>query len=201
MRHTLILRVAAAVLGVNALQAQATFHLWQFDQVFTNATGTQQYIEMYSGFAGQGFLNDGFFPPAPAHLKSDASDFAFPHDLNTIVHDTNNQHLLIATAGFNPGGLIPDYTIPAHFFTAGGTLDFTDSATPTSDVLNSINLASLPTSGSLALFQVPGTISQSTGAPSPNSFTGQTAPEPATLGIMGLGMLALRRRKRGPAGS
>ena len=177
--------VAAALMSLWASPARASFHLWKLDEVFSNADGSQQFIEMFCAFPGQQFPHtDAGGPFGPATLSSGSQTFVFPHDLPlpaVVGHDTDNQHMLLATAGFNPLGVTPDYTLPAHFFSTGSdTLNFSAAV---GGPLDSLSWSALPTDGT-ALFQTPGTTTQSVGAASAQSFSGgstQTVPLPAAV--------------------
>lgn len=100
--------------------AQASFHAWKFDEVFSNADGTVQFIEMLDGFTGENLVGGKV-------LKSNANTLTLPAAPggNLPSSDTAGHHMLFATAGFGAlmGGVNFDYEIPAHFFNpAGDTL-------------------------------------------------------------------------------
>lgn len=130
---------------------QAGFHLWFIKEVYTNSTGSVQFIELYTASDGQQFVKtDG------KTLTSTTNVFTFPSDTPT---PTGNHHVLLATANFNllPGGATPNYTIPSNFFNpAGDTLNFaagTDIDTFTSppiDGINSLNYTSKTSASSIA---------------------------------------------------
>jgi hypothetical protein len=103
---------AAVAVCAAANSAQASFHLWQIKEVFTNADGSAQFIELFSSASSQNFLN--------GHNIIIASDgvmkeFVFDHNLSGA---TANKHLLVATAGFGAlaGGVTPDYTLATGSF-------------------------------------------------------------------------------------
>jgi serralysin len=101
-----------------AVPAYATFHLWKFDEVFSNADGSVQFIEMMDASNGENLVGG-------KQLKSSTNTFTVPTNLPSST--TANHHMLFATAGFGAlgGGVTPDYVIPAHFFnTAGDTLNW-----------------------------------------------------------------------------
>ena len=182
-----------------------SFHLWKFDQVFSNADGSQQFIEMSTDTDGQRFFNTddggGF---GPAMLISGASTFSFPHDLGdpaTVGHDTAGQHLLIASTGFSPKGKTADFVLPANFFSTGAdTLKFTPND-PTV-VLDSTTWASLPKNGTDALHQVPGTSETSVSAATAANFSGNGGgpsavplPPGVYTGLAGLGLAVIVIRR------
>ena len=156
-----------------AISAQASFHLWKFSEVFSNADGSVQFIEMLDQFDGEEFVGG-------QQLMSNTGTFTVPTNLPSAV--TANHRMLFATAGFGAlaGGVTPDYVIPAQFFnSAGDTLKWaggfdiqTFGAIPT----NGVTSRSLPGSG--------------TGTNSPANFANQSGsvnlavPEPATFVLL-----------------
>ena len=155
MRRRLV--VLATVIGlVSASSARAGHHSWDFNELYSNATGQIQFIEM----------------TCPANGEAGLAGWTVTNGTNTLNFATNlpststaGTSILIATSGFGslPGGVAPDYIIPANFFsTGGGTLTYAGGAdvwaygaVPTNGVL------SLPRAGSPA-------------ANSPKNFAGST---------------------------
>jgi hypothetical protein len=95
-------------------RARASFHLWEIYEVFSNADGSVQYVEL--GVA------DDFENEVGGHAIVATSDgvsrtFTFPMDL---PHgQTAGRTFLVATPGFAtlPGAVTPDYVLPcAPFF-------------------------------------------------------------------------------------
>jgi serralysin len=129
--------------------ANAAFHLWQISEVYSNADGSVQFIEMFDTNNGENFIG-GF------SLESDSDgvtkSYTFPANIPTGTA-TGGQHLLIATPGFGslPGGVTPDYSLPAGpFFNPNATeitIDFdgsgaslsASSGTFPTDGVNSLN--------------------------------------------------------------
>lgn len=106
-RHGLYGIGAAMLLAAPALGAS---HLWRFNEVFSNADGTVQFIELLECCGGENETSlDGKW------ILSDttAIQFDFPDDLQCI-DCTANQHLLLGTAAFAalPGAPTPDFIIP-----------------------------------------------------------------------------------------
>src|SRR5580765_2635561 len=91
-RRSAALVVIAVVALLIASPARASFHEWKIDQVFSNAAGTQQFIEMSEAFNGEQFFKtDAGGPFGPAHLFSGSKAFIFPNDLPlpaVVGHDT-----------------------------------------------------------------------------------------------------------------
>jgi hypothetical protein len=120
---TIAIGASAILLAMLAVvPAYAAFHLWQFDEVFSNADGSVQFIEMFGASDFQNLVGG-------QQLKSNSNTLTLPAAPggNLPSTATANHHLLFATAGFSAlaGGVTPDYLIPAHFFNpAGDTLNW-----------------------------------------------------------------------------
>ena len=56
--------IAATVASLSwmatATQAQAAFHLWQINEIFSNASGTVQFIELFDANSGENFVGTSF---------------------------------------------------------------------------------------------------------------------------------------------
>ncbi|MEZ4270152.1 MAG: hypothetical protein R3C68_01545 [Myxococcota bacterium] len=94
-------------------RAQAAFHLWEIDEIYSNADGSVQYIELVTSNDSQNVL--------AGHTLIATSDgnevtFTFPDDLASS--STADKRLLLATPNFAnlTGGVIPDYTLPCGPF-------------------------------------------------------------------------------------
>ena len=121
-----VLAVVAAAMFAST--SQAWFHLWRFNEIYSNADGSVQFIEMFVNTNGEWYATSGLFgqnnPPIPIFLKTGSHTFQFDHDLNTSI-PTTNKTILIATAGFESlpnlpqppnAQVVPDYIIPSNFF-------------------------------------------------------------------------------------
>lgn len=108
-----------AVLGLSLAPGRldAAFHLWQFTEVFSNADGSVQFIEMRTPFNSEHLL-------AGHTLTSNGK--AFNVTTNLPSSSTANKHFIFATAAYAalPGAVAPDYIIPPSFFDVEG--DFID---------------------------------------------------------------------------
>ena len=97
--------------------ALATFHLWQIIKVYSNASGTVQFVELFTTQPGQELLSGHI-------IASNAHSFMVPTDLPaTANHTTANQHFLLATPGyFALQGVPPaDYNLGVNnFFNTNG---------------------------------------------------------------------------------
>jgi len=148
----------AALIGVLVVApaAQAGHHLWDFTEIFSNASGSVQFVEMFTADDNeQGIGSFG--------ITSGANTLNFVTNLPTSV--THNTWILCATSNFAalPGGVTPDFIIPANFFnTGGGTLNYASGT----DVWN---YGAVPTNGVLALQR-----NGSTANNSPHNFGGQS---------------------------
>jgi hypothetical protein len=133
------------VLGFSS-HARAAFHLFQIGQVYSNASGTVQFVELFTDQTGQNFVNDTQF-------KSNTHSFQFP---SALTGDTTKKHFILATPGyFALQGVPPaDFELPVNnfFSTTGDTLTlnfatfpsltFTSGQLPT-DGIHSLNRAYL----------------------------------------------------------
>jgi hypothetical protein len=110
--------LSIALVALQRQDAQADFHLWYIQEIFSNYDGSVQFIELFTTSSGQGNL-------FPSHsISSTSNTFSFPADL---PGSTLNKHMLLATSGFGSimGGATPNYTIPENFFNpAGDTINF-----------------------------------------------------------------------------
>jgi hypothetical protein len=141
---------------VMAPAAQAAHHLWTISEAFSNASGTVQFVELTCPAAGEN--NIGAFA-----LTSNTHALNFVTNLNGAT-STANSWVLAATSGFGslPGGVAPDYIIPANFFnTGGGTLNYAG--------IDNWSYGAVPTDGVHSLLR-----NGSTAVNSPSNFSGNT---------------------------
>lgn len=134
--------------------ANATFHLNQITQLYSNTDGTVQFIELKAYAGGQQFLAGHTITSSQG---ATSHSFAFPSDLPGDTGDmmsdgyygmmyTTYKSFLIGTQGFAALGVVrPDYIVPNGFlFSANGRVTFAEGA-------DTLSYTSLPTDGSLAL--------------------------------------------------
>jgi serralysin len=183
--------------------ANAAFHLWQVKEVFTNADGSVQFVEMFDSSPGETSVG-GF--SLTASSDGNIKTFTFPSDLS---HATPGS-LLLATTGFGslPGGVTPDFT-----FDQGGVsgMFFNPSAANLTFVFDGSNDsigftgALLPKNGinSLTDTNLYGPKNLVSGVNSPTNLNGTSGsvnlavPEPVAglLLLMAVPALSMRRRR------
>jgi hypothetical protein len=149
-----VLSIVAGLLFAPA--AHAGHHLWDFTEIFSNADGSVQFVEIFTAEDNEQLIN-GFT------ITSGGNTLTFTSNLPTAA--TANTWLLAATSNFAalPGAVTPDYIIPANFFpTGGGTLNYASGA----DVWN---FGAVPTDGVNALQR-----NGSSAVNSPTNFAGQS---------------------------
>ena len=113
-RRTIALGVmSVGLVGIAGPQAMAGSHSWRINEIFSNADGTVQFIELKEccGFPNEIFIGNKF-------VSSQATGNMFTFPGNLPPGSTANKHLLLATSAFAalPGAPRPDYIIPAGFF-------------------------------------------------------------------------------------
>jgi hypothetical protein len=143
-----------------ARPARAAFHLWALQEIYTNSSGTLQFIEMVDQFGGQEFFGGQQIVVSNAG-NTQQHTFTIP---NSFDQDSFDHTLLFATSGVQvAGGPKPDFVLPNGFlFAAGGTINFFG--------MNSGSYSALPTDGNLS--RVWG--GDSNDVNSPENFDGQS---------------------------
>src|SRR5213593_1310701 len=102
--------VLAFLFTVCGLPAQASFHLWQIDEIYSDASGTVQFIELSVSASGEQFIA-GHSITVTQGMSTHSFTF-----LTNLPGDSANRHFLIATQGFaNLGVVTPDYVVPNGF--------------------------------------------------------------------------------------
>ncbi|HEY6563698.1 MAG TPA: PEP-CTERM sorting domain-containing protein, partial [Pirellulaceae bacterium] len=147
--------LVALCLGYCTGSASAAFHLWDIREVYTNASGSVQFIELFTTSNSQEFL-------AGQTITTGAHTFTFP---GNSPAPTMNRSLLLATAGFTAlAGVTPNFTIISQFFNpAGDTINFAGG-------FDIVTFASAPTDGVRSL-NYPGAV---VALNSPTNFAGTT---------------------------
>ena len=142
--------------------AFAEFHLFQIEQLFSNADGTVQFVVLHE-FTGSN--NENFWANralTSMHTGTPNQTFTFPSNLPSSA--TAGKRVLVASQGFAALGIVtPDYTMQNNFLpTNGGTVNYAG--------VDSVTFPSLPTDGVTAINRA--------GQPIQNlatNFAGQTA--------------------------
>jgi hypothetical protein len=144
-----------ALLGF-AGSAHAAFHLWQINEIYSNADGSVQFVELATLSGGQQFLAGHAITSGQTGAQS--KTFQFP---NNLPGDTTNRSFLIGTQGFAALNVMePDFIVPDGFlFTTNGTVNFAD--------VEIVSYATLPTTGGLSI-----NASGATAVNSPKNFAG-----------------------------
>ncbi len=189
------LATPAAFVLLAASTAHAGIHTWDVREVFSNASGTIQYIELID--AGTGGFETGV---GNGSLTSGSQTHSWTN--GPVAPPTNGKSYLIASASFAalPGAPVPDVIIPANkvpFFNVNGdTVAFSG--------VDSWTFGPVPTDGTSSLNRITGV-----GANTPRNYAGtqgnvdaSPAPVPTTSSWMmtvllaalsGVGIFALRR--------
>ena len=140
--------LVAVALAATAVEANATFHTFRIQELFSDSSGAIQYIVLHEaeGMDGQNLLAG--HPLTSTHLAS-TKMYVFPNDLpggscsysGCSPSPTANKDVLIATQGFAALGLVtPDYVVPDGFLAInGGTVNYAG--------VDQVTYAALPSDG------------------------------------------------------
>jgi hypothetical protein len=155
-----------------------SFHLYTINELYSNADGAVQFIEMTVGNVnGEGFWAGNIISVSQGGTTH---SFTFPTDLPSEL--TANTTVLIATQGFaNLGIVTPDFIIPDGFlFNNGGMVNYAG--------VDTFSYAQLPTDGSTALYRngsmAPAVATDFAGASSAVSLISTTVPAVAVEATM-----------------
>jgi hypothetical protein len=179
--------------------ALAGIHTWDVREVFSNADGTIQFVELWESAGGNFETGVG-----TGSMSSNTQSFAI--GAGAVAPPTGFKFYLLGTAAFAalPGAPTPDAIIPAgsvpFFNTAGDTVSFVG--------WDSWAFGAVPTNGTDSLDRLTGV-----GANSPTNYAGVTGSVDASpaevpsvslpvlsigtllLLVVGVGTLAARRRR------
>jgi len=168
--------------------ARGAFHLWSLQELYSNASGTLQFIELVDqGVGGQEFVQNTTISVTNVggtmtHM------FTFPTNL---PGNSFEKTFIIGTSGIQAaGGPVPDFVVPNGFlFTGGGSISYFQASGP---------YTALPLDG-LMCRDFPSGTNNATN--SPVNFAGQTGvvngvPEPTALVLtsIGAGIFGVYRR-------
>ena len=181
------------LLGFSGM-AQASFHLWRITEIYSNADGSVQFIELTALAGGQQFIAGHSITSTQPGAQGRTFTFPsnLPGDSATMSEDgggyygggyTEYKSFLIGTQGFAALNVVrPDYTVSNGFlFTSNGTINFGEA----SDI---VSYASLPTTGGLSInASGDATLTQFRAVVHTTSSLGDTS-EPASLnpGLIGV---------------
>lgn len=126
-RNALIGLLAVACTLILVAPARAIFHTFQIVEMYSSVDGSVQYIKFREqfGFGSQNIWSGVTLTCEDAANPGTLNSLTFPNNLPSSA--TGSKFVLVATANFAslPGGITPDYVIPANFlFRGGGTLNF-----------------------------------------------------------------------------
>lgn len=154
-----MLRAFATIAAIFfASNAGASFHLWSLKEIYSDASGAVQYIELTNSYNGEQFLTGH---TVVATQGTATNVYLFPSDL---PGDSAGHSFLIGTQSFADLGILtPDYVVPDRFqFLANGSVNFAG--------VDNLTYSVLPTDGVHALNR-----SGQSVVNSPTNFAGQTA--------------------------
>ncbi len=115
-----VLAVVCATILCSAMISRAAFHLWNIREVYTDSSGSKQFIEFFTTSGSEQFVGGRQISVGNGVTTN---TFTIPSNL---PGSTANKAFLIGTASItNFGSPAPDYVIPDNFiFTNGGTITF-----------------------------------------------------------------------------
>ena len=139
-------------LALAPISAMAEFHTFEIEQIFSNASGTVQYVVMHEASNMDGENLWGGNALTATHLDT-MQRLVFPQNLpggscsyfGCTPAPTANKSVLIATQGFADLGILrPDFVMPNAFIpTNGGTLNYAG--------VDQVSFGPLPADGVTAL--------------------------------------------------
>lgn len=170
VQNRVLAAIAVASPALFAASAHAGAHTWRVHEVFSNASGTIQFIELQEccGNPGETFIG-GY------DVRSVATGLSVTFPAN-IVGNTANNTLLLGTLGYAalPGAPAVNYTIPSNFFsTAGDTIQYGNNPPAVVSDAFTFGAGALPTNGKNSI-TVTNFVTHTftTGPNSPEAFNG-----------------------------
>src|SRR5262245_14467037 len=102
--------VMASALAFVAPSAHATFHAVNVSEVYTNANGSVQFVELQALTSLQTQMQH----TRVVAYNADSTVTTLLFDFTTTINWSTNQHILLATAAFqDTAGFAPDFVIPS----------------------------------------------------------------------------------------
>jgi len=112
-----LIRFAVALIALASACAAADPPIWALTEVYSNASGSVQFVVHATGDSGQQFLQ-GYSLVAYDRHGQIVNTYAFPNDL---PRDSRRRSFLVATQGFADLHVLePDYIVPNGFFSIAG---------------------------------------------------------------------------------
>lgn len=160
VRRVIFGTLCALLAAAATTSADASFHTFQVNELYSNADGTVQYIELREAFSAN---DQEFFSGHTLSVTRGATTHTFTFLTDLPNGNTASARVLIATPGFAQLGIVaPDYIVPTGFLlVGGGTVDYAR--------VDSLTYPPLPTDGVQSLNR-----DGTTGINSPTNFAGQT---------------------------
>ena len=148
------------ILTLAAWPVAANFHLFTINELYSNADGTVQFLEMTANSPGQQVVNGHTLRITLGQFGTTLNTFTVPGNL---PGDTAGHRVLFGTQGFAALGIVtPDYVVPNNFFPLGnGTVNWGENS-------DTWTYSGLPADGSHSLDRAGGTPVNS-----PQNFAGQ----------------------------
>jgi PEP-CTERM motif len=204
------MKTLASLLAAVLLSPASAFsfaHLWAIQEIYTNADGSVQFIELFTTGPSEDFIPNQtlkFDINLVTQRTMTFNNASATDGTGDLSGSTTNKTVLIGTANLATlYGVMPDYILTANFLAQGSLNSIVYSASG-----DRVNLTNLPTNGVGSLDGLVnnfGTTAAATAVNAqgtPRDFAGQNAtiPEPGTLGLiaLGVGLTGLvwgRRRK------
>lgn len=107
-----LLATLTGLLLLISLNSRAAYHAWDINEIYSNADGTVQFIELRALGSGQQFMNNA------VTLRATNSTVTNIFVCNSnLPADTFGRFCIIGTSNLTtaPGGVRPDYFIPPNF--------------------------------------------------------------------------------------
>jgi hypothetical protein len=159
MDFKIVLGSALLACLVAAGRLEASFHAWNIAEIYSNADGKVQFVELTCPESGENSLAG---QRLYCKQGSRTNVFVFP---SNVTGETLNKRLLLATANFaaQPGAVAPNYTLPNNFlFFTNGKVNFAN--------VDNLAYTNLPTDGRRSLVRSANTFVLATN--SPQNFAG-----------------------------